>query len=295
MTPVVMRTQLLQKPWSPPVVVIIMRLLLSVPQCALGGPSGLFLVGSSGFPGEPPVLSFGRDPATAVALTIGADGDGLEVRRAGAKQLSISEGVSELQRTVSAGEVMTESISVGGVPQWFLWDLDTFDTAGTGQWTMNARSVCGAPNDLFLGGHCRLGAASTARRYENLPPHTRVRVRARVHYFDEWQGEDVAMQVDGNSVWAQAHDWCPGFLTWMCIKYGVDACGGDTPDRLSVKVEAILPHASSTLDLAFTSSLPSGTDSCRVSWGVDDISIELMMAPGPAAAADADCGQTAMV
>jgi len=271
-------------------------LLLCGPRCAAGAPSGMFLLGGSGFPGEPPVLSFGADPATAAALTTAAaDTGALEVRRAGARQLAFGDKVAELPDTVSTGEVMTESISVGGVPQWYLWDLDTFDTVGTGQWTLNSRSVCGAPNDLFLGGHCRLGAASTARRYELLPPHTRVRIRARVHYFDEWHGEDVAMQVDGATVWAQAHEWCPGFLTWMCIKYGVDSCGGDTPDRLSVKVETILPHAASTLELAFTSSLPTGTDSCRVSWGVDDVSVELMLAPEGPATPVAASEQTAMV
>merc|ERR1719167_2140676 len=128
--------------------------------------------------------------------------------------------------------------------------------------------------DTFLGGHCEFAASRTMRRYRKLPPHSRVRIRARVHFFDEWHGENIEMQVDGKAVWAETHSWCPGFLTWKCLKFGVNVCGQEKPDRLSVKAEATLQHSAYFLDVAFTSNLASGADACHASWGIDDVSIE---------------------
>lgn len=276
---------------SPGGLLALLLTLLLLPRAALAGPSGVIVLGGSGYPEEPPVASFG-EPGSASEVVLTAVGDAVEVRRGGSVQMSFGEEVAQMPSTVlQGGDMRAESILASGVPQWSLWDLDTFDSASTGTWTLDSRSSCGSDTDLFLGGHCKLGAANTARRYVQLPPHSRIRIRARVHYFDEWHGEAVALQADDATVWAQAHAWCPGFLTWKCIKYGIDSCGGDTPDRISVKVEATLPHTASTLDLAFASNLVAGTDPCRVSWGVDDVSIELMLVPEPPSneAAGAGC------
>mmetsp|Transcript_106900 Transcript_106900/g.297692 ORF Transcript_106900/g.297692 Transcript_106900/m.297692 type:complete len:278 (+) Transcript_106900:183-1016(+) len=246
---------------------------------ALGGPAGLRLVGDART-GAEPVLAFGAGGGEAeVVLAAAAGRDGgadLELRRGGLRKVLLGSDVAELPQTLVSGELSAASLSVGGVQQWALWDLDTFDAVDSGQWSLNDRGFCSSPYDVFLGGHCRLGAATTTRRYEALPPHTRVRVRARIHFIDDWNGELVAMQVDGQTVWAQSHEWCPGFEQWMCSKFGVDACGRGTPDRLSVKAEASLVHSSSTLDVAFVSSLAAGTDACRTSWGIDDVSVELL-------------------
>lgn len=235
---------------------------------------GLFLVGGSVKENDPPVLALGSDdPSTATAATLG--NLGLEVISSGEIVMAVNDDVTSLPGMNSTNVINAESLSVGGVSQWALWDFDSFDTPATGMWSTNDRSVCGTPNDLFLGGHCHFGSTTTTRTYENLPPHRQVRIRARVHFFDDWNGESVAIQVDGRTVWARAHSWCPGFLKWMCLKYGVDSCGRDTPDQLSSKAEATVAHTGSTMKLSFGSNLAVGSDACRASWGVDDVSIEV--------------------
>lgn len=244
--------------------------------------SGLFLVGGAGGEGDPASLVFasGEAPETVIA----AEGGAWKLRREGAAQVALDEQLAALPATESSGEVNANSLSVGGVAQWHLWDLDTFDVAGSAPWSANDRSYCAAPEDHFLGGHCKLAGGATGRQYTDLPAHTHVKVTARAHYFDEWNGEDISLALDSNVVWAQAYNWCPGFLTWKCLKFGVDSCGRDTPDRLSVHLEATVPHTASSLGVVFASNLPATADPCKVSWGVDDVAVELLTFSKPKAA-----------
>jgi|Transcript_123471 hypothetical protein len=237
---------------------------------------GISLRGGVDQDGSSPSVSFGSPLSSATVIAENIYGTALEVKRKGETIASLGSDVIRFPPVVNNGDFAVDTTFVAnGVPQWALWNLDTFDTADTGTWSPNDRGFCGSPEDHFLGGHCRFGATVTQRRY-TLPPHTRVRVRARVHYIDKWNGEAISLLVHGKPVWSQSHDWCPLFLKWMCEKYGVDTCGRDTPDRLSVKAEAAFAHSSPTLDIAFNSSIPVGTDPCYQSWGVDDVSIEVM-------------------
>lgn len=236
---------------------------------------GIALRGGFNADGTPPTLTFGTDPL-ATSISSDASNTVLEVKRGGEAVASFSSALTRMPHTQSAGEVSTGGVfEVGGRQQWTLWQLDTFDTPDSGVWTPNDRGFCGNPGDHFLGGHCRFGATVAQRQY-SLPAHTRVRIRARIHFIDKWEGESISLSVHGEPVWSTSHSWCPNFLKWMCEKYGIDTCGRSTPDRLSVKAEAIFAHTGADLDVAFNSSLPVGTDACYTSWGVDDVSIELM-------------------
>jgi hypothetical protein len=217
----------------------------------------------------PAVLAFG-DNASITHV-----GDALNLQNAGST-LSISPAVTQAQTLSVAGNAAFVSVSSGGQAQFALFDHDSFDASDSNQWSMNDHSFCGASRDLFLGGHCRFAATTTTRTYANLPPHSKLKVTARVHYFDQWHGEAVNMAVDNQPVWSQDHHWCPEFLKWMCRKYGMDSCGRDEPDRLSVKAEANLVHSAPTLTLSFSSSLPQGTDPCYTSWGIDDVAVHIL-------------------
>ena len=48
----------------------------------------------------------------------------------------------------------------------------------------------------FLGGHCLLNTAAT-RSFENLPAHNKLRITATVHLFDNWEGENIFVQING--------------------------------------------------------------------------------------------------
>jgi len=261
--------------WARPVCRVAALLLSTEMLGAHGGAPGLALLGGAR-EGEAAVLAFGPDAAVSLRVAGGAAAT-LELGRGGSQsQAALAAAAARLPRTELAGELAAASLAVAGAGQWSLWDLDTFDSPASGAWSLNDRGFCSSPSDQFLGGHCRLAAGRTSRSYRSLPVHSRVRVRARVHFIDDWQGEMVALQLDGRTVWAQAHEWCPGFQKWMCTKFGVDTCGRDTPDRLSVKAEVTIVHSATSLDVAFASSLPAGTDACRSSWGVDDVSVELL-------------------
>jgi len=217
----------------------------------------------------PPVLAFGAQ------ASITNVGDALNFQNAGST-MSISPAVTTAQTLSITGNASFASVSSGGLAQFALFDHDSFDAADSNQWSVNDHSFCGASRDLFLGGHCRFAATTTTRTYANLPPHSKVKVTARVHYFDQWLGENVFMAVENKPVWSQEHHWCPEFLKWMCRKYGLDSCGRDEPDRLSVKAEAHVAHSAPTLTLSFSSSLPQGTDPCYTSWGIDDVAVHVM-------------------
>jgi hypothetical protein len=217
----------------------------------------------------PPVLAFGEN------ASITNVGGALTLQNAGST-FSISPAVAQAQNLKITSPASFVSISSGGQAQFALFDHDSFDAVDSNQWSMNDHSFCGASRDLFLGGHCRFGATTTTRTYANLPPHSKLKVTARVHYFDQWEGENVNMAIDNQQVWSQEHHWCPEFLKWMCRKYGMDSCGRDEPDRLSVKAEANIAHSAPTLTLSFSSSLPQGTDPCYTSWGIDDVAVHVL-------------------
>jgi hypothetical protein len=267
---------------------VLSLLFAALPQ-ALGCLPGVLLTGDAKN-SIPASAIFGADSMSAAVLTV--EGDTLQLTRGGNVRASFSDKETVLPATSLLGELaVDDGLTIGGTKQWSLWDMDTFDEPGvmmaknadgTGGaqgdavWSPNDRSFCGSPHDQFLGGHCRFAATKAFKKYSDLPPHTRIRVSGRVHFLDKWRGDSVEMLTDGQPVWSQSHDWCPGFLQWKCAKYGLDTCGQSTPDRLSVHAEATVQHSSPTLELSFASSLPAGTDACQQSWGVDDISIELM-------------------
>lgn len=229
--------------------------------------SGVLIKGDSS---GAPVVVFGD------ATSIKPEGGALSIQSNGTA-ISIGPGVMQLETLVANSSASLDSLSAGGKGQWTLWDLDSFDATDSNKWSINDHSFCGASMDSFLGGHCRFGATTTRRTYSNLPAHSKVKVTARVHYFDQWNGETVSMSLDDKPMWSQSHEWCPQFLTWMCRKYGLDSCGRDEPDRLSVKAEAILAHAGPNLAVTFASTLGQSVDPCYTSWGVDDVAVHVLV------------------
>mmetsp|Transcript_45761 Transcript_45761/g.83826 ORF Transcript_45761/g.83826 Transcript_45761/m.83826 type:complete len:277 (-) Transcript_45761:11-841(-) len=250
-------------------------LLSGMIHIAAGRISGIHLRGDASA-NVLPEAAFGADDASSTAVVM--KGGSLEVQRCGhGAQMILSDAVVSLPNVQADGDLSMDKLFVEGMPQWALWSLETFDgEEETTEWSLNDRGFCGTPHDSFLGGHCRFAASTTARRYANLPEHTKARIRARVHFIDNWNGESVLLVADEAPVWSHSHSWCPLFLQWMCTKHGIDSCGRDTPDLLSVHAEVLVDHNASTLDIAFTSSLPHGTDACYTSWAVDDVSLELL-------------------
>lgn len=219
--------------------------------------------------GLAPRIIFGDDNAA-----IGDVGTGL-LLAAGKQGAEIKVAPDEVVMGAvhaAGGLSLASTLTAGGVSQWKLVDLDTFDDAPTA-WSNGAHSVCGASADFFLGGHCKFGSTTTARVFENLPPHSMVKVTARVHYFDNWSGEALEVSLDDKVSWSKSYNWCPQFLKFMCRKYGIDSCGRDAPDNLSTQVSTTMAHVGSALKVSFASTLAADTDACHTSWGVDDVAV----------------------
>jgi len=66
-------------------------------------------------------------------------------------------------------------------PDWYLVYLDCFDVDANG-WTFKARQRCGSSADHFLGGPCQFGNLNVSKEFDNLPPHTLLRITARFHF-----------------------------------------------------------------------------------------------------------------
>ena len=160
---------------------------------------------------------------------------------------------------------LATEVIVGGVKQWRLLRHDDFDTDLNG-WSAPGRGRCGDKSkDFFLGGHCLTSKGNASKIFSGLPSHNQIRITARVHFLDKWDGEVAFMRADGNVVWADtASSSSPSSLG--------NLCGGSYPDsRLSVPIDITIQHGASDLEIQFGSSLQG--DACDHSWAVDDVII----------------------
>jgi len=163
-----------------------------------------------------------------------------------------------------ATSFLATEVIIGGVKQWRLLHHDDFepDTNYSSGWDVTARGTCGSGSkDHFLGGHCKTAAENASKTFENLPRHSQLRVKARVHFLDQWDGEAAFMLVDGTFMWAD---------TATSPKRGFNLCGADASEaRISVPVDVTLKHSGPAATVMFGSSLQG--DACTHSWAVDDV------------------------
>jgi len=128
---------------------------------------------------------------------------------------------------------------------------------------------CGDGN-FFIGGHCveAAGGGNALRKlYKGLRAHSQIRISARFHFIDQWNGEAAYAMVDNQIVWLDTHRSSSSNL--------LNVCGGPLfGSRLGSVVEVVVPHTGENLELSFGAML-QGTDPCDKSFGVDDIVIEL--------------------
>lgn len=61
-----------------------------------------------------------------------------------------------------------------------------------------------------------------------------------------------------------------------CKSDGIDVCGQQYPDRISVSLDVTFAHTEDSLMISFSSTLNKDTDPCEISWGVDDVALYLV-------------------
>jgi hypothetical protein len=176
-----------------------------------------------------------------------------------------------------AGELALGDIAVNGtssatsffqqdVRQWALRYHEDFESDVKG-WNVNATSSCDG-NDHHLGGHCNQVGEEVTKTFTNLGEHKFLRLQARYHFLDSWEGESAFAKIEGRNVWLDVNDvrgMHPNTL---------NACGGEHPDmKMSVPIDVTIPHTADSVVVSFGSTLDEHP--CNESFGVDDVMISV--------------------
>lgn len=178
--------------------------------------------------------------------------------------------------------VPSADLNIGGMLQWKLAVSETFEKPVEGWYTVgghpNKRNSCAKGLMERLNGDSFLGYYKSAyvKKTFHIPPdHSRLKIRANFHFFDMWDGQVAQMKINGALVWQKAHKTCDQFsllpeIGEMCLRKGINSCGGDDPDTLGFVLEHTMSYFGSTVDIEFGAKIP---DSVTGSWGVDDVEL----------------------
>eukprot|EP00824_Muranothrix_gubernata_P024518 TRINITY_DN7251_c0_g1_i1.p2 TRINITY_DN7251_c0_g1~~TRINITY_DN7251_c0_g1_i1.p2 ORF type:complete len:358 (-),score=68.05 TRINITY_DN7251_c0_g1_i1:857-1783(-) len=155
------------------------------------------------------------------------------------------------------------ALQMGGVRQWKMVVHEDFDVQDEVEgWSFLQLSTCAGHS--FLGGPCKESGNRLSKLFEKLPPHRQLRVTARYHFIDSWEGETAFLQVDDRVVWMDSHDARPG------AEKGLNVCGGSAPEvRFNRPIDVTIPHMDDSVNLSFASTMDKHP--CDASFGVDDI------------------------
>ena len=63
---------------------------------------------------------------------------------------------------------------------------------------MELNSCEGTHHSQFNGGYCKVSDQAITKTFHDLPAHSYVKLSAVIHAFDDWQGEKLFVQVNGN-------------------------------------------------------------------------------------------------
>jgi len=169
---------------------------------------------------------------------------------------------------VRATALLAEEIVISGVKQWKLVRHDSFEDESAGEgWSFGETNSCNGI-DNFLGGHCKIAGGTTSKTFRNLPPHQQVRLAARYHMIDNWNGETAFAQLGSHVVWAEQS------RKPLAAGHGLEMCGSpEYPElRMSIPLDVTQPHSESFIEVSFgSSSFSSREDPCSRSFGVDDV------------------------
>jgi len=213
----------------------------------------------------------------SMSVTHGVSGESLLTKRASISVLetvaiSSPTGTVHVSGELSLGElsangtVRASSFIQEDVHQWALTFHDDFEQDAAG-WNMKLVNTCDG-NDHHLAGHCNTVEDEIKKTFTGLKPHKYLRLQARYHFLDSWEGETAYAKLGDRTVWTDvndARDMHPNALS---------LCGGDHPDtRLSVPIDVTIPHTDSSVTVAFGSTLDE--HACNESFGIDDVMISI--------------------
>eukprot|EP00753_Platysulcus_tardus_P008954 PLAT1722.1.p1 GENE.PLAT1722.1~~PLAT1722.1.p1 ORF type:complete len:315 (-),score=147.16 PLAT1722.1:67-975(-) len=196
---------------------------------------------------------------------------------------SVAPAVAPTALLQTGEEQVAPAAAAGMHAAWQLVSSDAFGEGSASGWTVHDGDV-GADSDAagrpavtthcgdgnwFLGGHCQTSAHSLRKTFTNLRTHTQLRLRARMHFLDSWDGETAFAKMDGSVVWLDSHAASPA-----AAAAGLNLCGGDAADlRMGAPMDVIIPHSADSVTVVFASLLEHAA--CDRSFGVDDVELLL--------------------
>jgi len=219
--------------------------------------------------------------------TVVVDGDLMIINSKGATDAAARRAGKVGAFGLQATSFLAEEVVVSGVKQWRLVRHDSFEKETADRdpaegWSLAELSSCSrdltrdqSQVDHFLGGHCNMAAGELKKRFDQLPPHKQVRLAARYHMIDDWQGETAFLKIGEQFVWSDRSRASQG------ARDGLDMCGStEFPERrMSIPIDVTLPHSDSFLEVSFGSTALARNqqqhreDPCRRSFGVDDVMV----------------------
>jgi len=169
---------------------------------------------------------------------------------------------------VTADGLSASFLEIGGVRQWALHSLEDFEEVGTDGWSHGEMTECAGRK--VLGGHCverNSKDKELSKQFNNLPPHTQVRVVASYMFIDSWDGETGYMKVQDNTVWAETYDHALGDA-----KHGINMCGNGTPERKFKRaIDITVPHTGTSVQVSFGAT--TDEHSCDESFAIDSVMV----------------------
>jgi hypothetical protein len=181
--------------------------------------------------------------------------------------LGVSKGAGGSGGSLQAESLHTDNLIQLGQKQWSLLHHDSFEEDHN-EWSTGSSfiQVSDVNGDKFMGGHCNFAGGAVKKTYQ-LPEHTHLRVQARAHFIDSWEGETAFLQVDNEQVWAHSVD--------SRGSKGMNIAGGAHPEhKWGEMVDVVVPHTEPTVLLAFGNTLDE--HACDESFGVDDVMLHIL-------------------
>jgi len=166
--------------------------------------------------------------------------------------------------SVSSGAISTVSFFQNDVRQWAMIHHDDFEEEAKG-WSTHEVSTCDGV-DHHLGGHCKEVGGEVTKTFKGLSEHTHIRIQARYHFLDSWEGETAYAKIENRVVWTDTNDMrgldFPSF------------CGGEHPDgKFSVPIDVTMRHSGESITVSFGSTLDEHP--CNESFGIDDVTVSI--------------------
>jgi len=204
---------------------------------------------------------------SATAAFIKAD-SGVSIKQGikSKKDQLLIKGKIDADSVTATGAIKYSFLEIDGVRQWALRSLEDFEEVGADGWSHAELTECAGRK--ILGGHCvEKDTPELTKTFDNLGPHSQVRIVAKYLFIDSWDGESGYLKVDGNPMWVEAYNHAVGDA-----KHGINMCGNETPERkFSSSIDVTVPHTGDSVTLAFGAT--TDEHSCDESFGIDSVMI----------------------